>query len=128
MQREVENWLNSARYDLETAWDMLNAGRYPYTVFFCHLAVEKALKAKIQEVTGKTPPKVHDLILLLKLAGLIPPRELADFIGKLSGVSTATRYPTDLSELLRTYTRETAGEYLRQTEEVVKWIAGQLRS
>lgn len=107
---------------------MLNAGRYPYTVFFCHLAVEKALKAKIQEVTGKTPPKVHDLILLLKLAGLIPPRELADFIGKLSGVSTATRYPTDLSELLRTYTRETAGEYLRQTEEVVKWIAGQLRS
>lgn len=106
---------------------MLAAGRYPYTAFFCHLAVEKALKAKVQEVTGKTPPKIHDLIALLKLVGLTPPAELLDFIGKLGGASTATRYPVDLSELVKMYTREVAQEYLRRAEEAVKWIAEQLR-
>ncbi len=87
MPREVENWLSSARYDLAVARDVLEAGRYPYVVFFCHLAVEKALKAKVQEVTGKTPPKVHDLVALLKLAQLMPPPQFLDFIGKLGGAS-----------------------------------------
>ena len=128
MKKEIENWLSSARYDLAVAKDMLEADRYPYTVFFCHLAVEKALKAKVQEVTGRTPPKIHDLVALLKLTQLTPPPEILDFIGKLSGASTATRYPTDLAELLRTYTLEAAQEYLRQAKETVEWIAGQLKS
>ncbi|MDD5453822.1 MAG: HEPN domain-containing protein, partial [Candidatus Bipolaricaulis sp.] len=68
MDPRVENWLNSARYDLAAARDMLAAGRFVYTIFFSHLAVEKALKAKVQEETGKTPPRVHDLIVLLKRA------------------------------------------------------------
>ena len=128
MKKEIENWLSSARYDLAVAKDMLEADRYPYTVFFCHLAVEKALKAKVQEVTGRTPPKIHDLVALLKLTQLAPPPKLVDFIGKLSGASTATRYPTDLAELLRAYSREAAGEYLWQAKETVEWIAGQLKS
>lgn len=127
MKREVENWLNLARYDLGVARDMLEAGRYPYTVFFCHLAVEKALKAKVQEVTGKTPPKIHELVALLKLSGLTPPAKLVDFIGKLGGASTAMRYPVDLSELIKAYTSEVAQEYLQQTNEVVEWIARQLK-
>ena len=128
MRNGVKNWLDSARYDLEAARDMLEAGRYPYTVFFCHLAVEKALKAKVQEVTGKTPPRIHDLIVLLKLSKLTLPPELIDFVGKLSGASTATRYPSDLSELLQTYTREAARVYLEQTERLVEWIARHLKS
>lgn len=61
MREEVKNWLDSARYDLETAEYMFNTGRYIYTVFMCHLALEKVLKAKVQEITGKTPLKTHDL-------------------------------------------------------------------
>lgn len=83
-------------------------------MFFCHLAVEKALKAKVQEVTGRTVPKIHDLMTLLKLAGLAPPTELVDFIGRLGGASTATRYPADLSQLVQTYTHEVAQDYLRR--------------
>lgn len=126
MKKEIENWLSSARYDLAVAKDMLDAGRYPYVVFFCHLAVEKAFKAKVQEITGKTPPKVHELVALLKLAQLTPPPKFLDFIGKLSGASTAIRYPTDIAELLSAYTREAAEEYLQQAKDVVEWIAKQL--
>ena len=51
IKKEVKNWIDSAIYDLETAEHMFNAGRYIYTIFMCHLAIEKLLKAKIEEVT-----------------------------------------------------------------------------
>ena len=126
--REVENWLRAALYDWETAQDMFRAGRFPYTVFFCHLAIEKALKARIHKITGKTPPKSHDLILLLRLANLSPPSDIRDFMGKLSGASTATRYPADLQEILKTYTREAVQEYLGKTKETLRWIENHVRS
>jgi len=34
--------------------------------------LEKVLKAKVEEVTAKTPPKTHDLEYLVGLAGLSP--------------------------------------------------------
>lgn len=127
MDREVENWLSSAEYDLRAAADMLKAGHCLHTVFLCHLAVEKALKAKIREATGKTPPKTHDLIGLLGLSRLTPPRELLDFLGRLSGASIATRYPEDLTELIKVYTKDVAEEYLQRTQGVIEWIARQLQ-
>ncbi|WP_071549509.1 HEPN domain-containing protein [Neomoorella thermoacetica] len=55
-----------------TTWKLpklcTKAGRYGYTVFMCHLAIEKGLKAVIAERTGTIPPKIHDLIRLAKLA------------------------------------------------------------
>ena len=41
----VKEWLCQAEYDLETAKSLYRSRRYIYTVFMCHLAIEKALKA-----------------------------------------------------------------------------------
>ena len=128
MEIKIKNWLDSAQYDLETAKYMLETGRYLYTVFLCHLAVEKALKAKVHEATGKTPPKTHDLIGLLKLSELAPPGKLLDFLGKLGSASVAARYPEDFSEAVRVYTEDVAEEYLKRSGEVMRWIIRQLKS
>lgn len=124
---EVKQWLDLALYDLDVAEDMLRSGHFPYVVFLCHLAVEKALKAKVQEKMGRTPPKIHDLVTLLKLAELIPPEHIRDFIGKLSGTSTAVRYPPELSALLSVYTEEVARGYLEEARRTVAWIREQLK-
>jgi len=128
MEKEIKNWLDSAEYDLETAERMLETGRYLYTVLMCHLAVEKTLKAKIREATGRTPPKTHDLIRLLKLSGLIPPPELLDFLGKLSNASIATRYPVDFKEIIKAYSRDVVEAYLQKTKEIMQWITEQSQS
>jgi HEPN domain-containing protein len=122
MKKEVKNWLDSAQYDLETAQHLFNTGRYIHTVFMCHLALEKLLKAKIEEVTGKTPPKTHNLRYLVKLSGLEPPEETFNFMSKLSDVSIPTRYPEDFSELKKSYNKKAAMTYLFQTKEAFEWI------
>lgn len=103
MNRQVKNWLDSASYDLETAQQMYESGRYIYAIFFCHLALEKILKAKVQEVTGRFPPKTHSLRYLLTLSDLVPPDEIVQFLSKLSDVSVPTRYPEGFSELVEAY-------------------------
>jgi len=51
VRADTQNWIATAEYDLETAQHMLATGRHLYVVFFCHLALEKMLKAHVVEVT-----------------------------------------------------------------------------
>lgn len=122
MKKEVKNWLDSACYDLETAEHMFNTGRYIYTIFMCQLAIEKILKAKVQEITDKTPPRTHNLRYLMKLSDLEPNEETFEFISKLSDVSIVTRYPEDFEELQRAYDQKAAQRYLKETKKVFQWI------
>lgn len=67
MLAETTEWLAQAEYDIGTAESLYQIGtaeslyqarRYIYTIFMCHLAVEKGLKALLVEKTGKAPPKI----------------------------------------------------------------------
>lgn len=122
MKKEVENWLNSALYDLETAEHMFNTTRYIYTIFMCHLSLEKILKAKVQDITNKIPPKTHDLEYLLGLAELSLDTNTEKFIVELSNLSVATRYPTDFQRMLKDFSKERAESILMKTKEVFQWI------
>jgi HEPN domain-containing protein len=122
MKKEVRNWLDSARYDLETAEHMFKAGRYIYTIFMCHLSIEKTLKAKVEEISGRTPPKTHNLESLLELAKLSPLEEMGKFLGELSNLSVVTRYPRDFQEMLKAFTEERTEDFLEKTKEAFRWI------
>ena len=80
MEDKTKNWLDSARYDLNTAESLFGSERYVYALFFCHLALEKVLKAVVEKRTGSTPPKTHDLEYLLELADLSPDKETGEFV------------------------------------------------
>jgi hypothetical protein len=57
--------------------------------------LEKALKAYLAEITEEMPPKKHDLMALVKKAGLISntTEEQRDFLRRLSIYYIETRYP-----------------------------------
>ena len=122
MRAETGNWLEGAEYDLESARHMYATGRYLYVVFLCHLTLEKMLKALVSEITDMPAPKSHDLIYLLKRAGISPAPQHLEFLGKVNNASIPARYPSDIREAIREYTENVADSYLIQTEEVVAWL------
>ncbi|MFQ5713915.1 MAG: HEPN domain-containing protein [Candidatus Scalinduaceae bacterium] len=122
MKKEVKNWLDSAQYDMDTAKHMFNTGRYIYTIFMCHLALEKILKAKVEENEAKTPPKTHDLEYLMELARLSPDEDKESFIVEISNLSVVTRYPNNFQRMLKDFSRERAELILEKTREVFQWI------
>lgn len=128
MDDRTANWLRSARYDVKTAQHMLEAGRYIYTVFMCHLAIEKALKARFEFLTGTTPPKTHDLEQLLSLSQLEPDPEKEVFLAELSNLSVVMRYPQDFGALKKSVTKKRAQATLVCTKEMFRWIQKSLKS
>jgi HEPN domain-containing protein len=122
MKNSVNNWVVSALYDLETARHMFRAKRYIYTIFMCHLALEKILKAKVESVTNKTSPKTHDLEYLSSLAGISFDEESGKFLAELSNLSIVTRYPADFEQMLQDFSGRRAQAVLKKSSELLKWI------
>lgn len=115
-------WFKQAWYDYETAKAMFQSGRYIYSVFMCHMALEKALKGYLLKSYKKVPPKTHDLLYLLTLAKLTLNKDALSFIQILNDVHIRTRYPDNLDTLLQEYTPEITQNILIQSEEILTWI------
>ena len=125
MARDPVEWLRQADYDMETADAMFAAGRFFYTVFMCHLSIEKALKGLYELKLKKVTPKTHNLIYLVKEIRLKPPEEVGKFLVKLNEASITTRYPDELEEILKNYTKETVEEMITRSKEALRWTKTQ---
>ena len=122
----IAEWLRQADYDLETAEYMFQGGRRFYAVFMCHLAVEKGLKALFEARLGRMPPKTHNLVYLASQAGIQPEAEIGAFLVKLGEASVPTRYPDNIDQLQKEYTREVTREIVDQARVTLQWIKKQL--
>ncbi|MDI6839855.1 MAG: HEPN domain-containing protein [bacterium] len=120
-------WFKQAEYDVETAEAMFKTGRYIYTVFMCHLSIEKALKGLYTQKLNELPPKVHNLIYLVKKIELSLPDNLKEFVTELNRVSIPTRYPEELRVLLKEYNKQKVNDILKNTKEILKWLKKRLK-
>jgi HEPN domain-containing protein len=125
VDKRTSQWLEQSDYDMDTAIYMFDGGRYFYAVFMCHLAIEKALKGLYYERLKETPPKTHNLITLLNDMKIKPPEDKGKFIIKINTASIVTRYPGDLAEIKKQYTKDIAKSILDKGNEVIKWIKEQ---
>jgi len=90
-------------------------------MFFCHLALEKTLKAVLQHQTGLLPAQSHDLRTLLARTGLTPPPRLIRFLDRMAGLSVPTRYPGPLSTTRLGFRKDRVERSIQQAEEVFAW-------
>jgi HEPN domain-containing protein len=114
-----EEWFRQAEYDLGTAEAMFDAGRYIYTVFMCHLSIEKALKRLYAKKFKKDPPKIHNLNYFCELVEIVLEKDLQEFIDNLNDLSVPTRYPDELDKLLKDYKKEDTFKVLEKTKELL---------
>lgn len=125
MERRAKEWLRQADYDIDTAEFMFSGGRYFYTVFMCHLSLEKAIKGLYYERLKEMPPKSHNLVYLLNKIGIKPPEEMGRFIIKLNEANVVTRYPEDIEKLQRDYSQDVVKNILVKSKEAMEWIKKQ---
>jgi HEPN domain-containing protein len=122
MKPDVKHWIDLSKYDVDTAKAMLESKRYLYVLFTCQQSVEKMLKALIVKNTKSFPPKIHDLVKLLNLAGIDADKEEKEFLAKLNYYYLETRYPRELSEISKQVTKQTAITFFNKTKKTLKWL------
>jgi HEPN domain-containing protein len=110
---------------MDTAEFMFNGRKFFYTVFMCHLSVEKAMKGLYQSRLKETPPKTHNLVYLLKKVDIKPTEAIGRFIIRLNEANVVTRYPEDIDKLQREFTEAVVKDILVKSKEVLQWIKGQ---
>jgi len=121
----VEEWLRQSAYDLETMEAMFQTRRYFYAVFMLHLSIEKALRGLYSKRLNEVPPKVLNLTVLLSRTGVRPPEDIGTFLMELNSAQVATRYPEELAELQRVFTRKATRQMIERGKEALEWIRTQ---
>ena len=91
-QIQVEYWSGSGKTDLDAALDMIKFKREIYGLFFCHLAIEKILKANIVKLTKDHPPRIHELASLLRRTGIEMSNAQHELLGVLMLFHLEGRY------------------------------------
>ena len=82
-EKQIEYWKAGAFDDLETAKVLIDKNRLLHGLFFCHLVIEKAIKAHVVKQTKELAPRSHNLIYLSEKAKLIFSEDKEIFLGIL---------------------------------------------
>jgi len=111
-------WLKSAVEDLGTAKDLLRLGRFSGCLFFCHLVIEKTLKAIYIKVNDTYPPPTHKLINLANLSKLKLSTELKLHLSEITTFNVEVRYDIFKEKLYKKATKEFTQKYFDITKEL----------
>ncbi|MEK7720389.1 MAG: HEPN domain-containing protein [Bacteroidota bacterium] len=90
---QIEYWRNTAENDIDTASILVASGKYIEGIFFCHLCIEKIVKALIVKQTENIPPKSHDLFYLADIAKIEITETQSDFMQILMKYQLEGCYP-----------------------------------
>jgi len=126
MQPALERWWAYAERDLDTAQALLEAERWEAVSFFAQQAVEKALKALLVQRGEKSPPRIHDLVILGRRVGA--PSTLEPDLNELTRAYVLTRYPDAVVDLEApgAIDQPMAKHHFRVAEGVLEWAKRKL--
>ncbi|MCK4695786.1 MAG: HEPN domain-containing protein [Candidatus Cloacimonetes bacterium] len=121
--KQIDYWISSSENDFDTAQLLIDNNKIISGLFFCHLVIEKALKAHVVKNTKQIPPKSHNLIFLSDKTNLNIIEDDEIFFGILMKYQLQGRYP-DYNPVIPDKSK--ANEYLIRTREILKWLKEQL--
>jgi len=123
LEKQIEYWISTAESDIETAEILIEKDKLLHGLFFCHLTIEKALKAHYVKTNKKLAPKTHDLIYLSINANIQMDEKYQLYLASMMKYQLEGRYP---EYKISIPAKVEAENYLNQTKELLKWLTQKL--
>jgi HEPN domain-containing protein len=123
IQKQIEYWLKTADDDWATAELLINNGKFIQGLFFCHLCIEKAIKAHVVRQTKQIPPKIHNLSFLLSKTDLSLSEDYKELTAILMTYLLEGRYPEHNPQIPSDID---ARDYLERTKNLFLWLKSKL--
>lgn len=123
LQKQIDYWIVGAEEDISIADLLIREKRIIHGLFFCHLVIEKAIKAYYVKTTKDNAPRSHNLIYLSENAGLTFDDDTQIFLGILMKYQLQGRYP-EYNPVLPDLHR--VQEYFTKTQKLFQWLKEKL--
>ncbi len=120
---QVKYWLDGSGEDFYTAQILIEKERFLHGLFFCHLAMEKILKALYVKTKDDFAPKTHNLLYLCELCGIELTEEQMTFYAILMKYQITGRYPDNAG---RIPDQAPVLQYYKRTSEEIEWLKRKL--
>jgi HEPN domain-containing protein len=122
LQKTAKHFQESADEDFQVAQHLFQNKSYAHCLFFCHLALEKLLKAIIVLKTDEPPEYSHFLIKLAEQAGIpVNETQIAD-LKVITRFNISARYDDEKREFHKLATKAFTEKYLTITQELFIWL------
>jgi HEPN domain-containing protein len=119
IQKQIVYWIESADDDILTADLLIREKRVLHGLFFCHLVIEKAIKAHYVKVVNEVAPRSHNLNYLSEKAEIEFDDDTQIFLGILMKYQLQGRYP-DYNPMLPDQLK--VEEYFNKTKDLLQWL------
>lgn len=128
IDRAVAYWVELAEEDLAIARDLHRSAHYLAAAYHCQQALEKMLKALVQQRQDDPPPRTHNLAELAKLVGAwqCMSQRQRDELRHVDKYGVEGRYPTQEDAPLATVDEKLSRQLLAETEELMPWLRERL--
>lgn len=127
VQKTVSYWFEGAKYDWTTAKSLFRIKRYPYALFFGHLALEKLLKALVVKQTKGHAPYTHSLPLLASKLTLKISEDMEKKIAGFMEFYLEARYPEEQKKFYKKCTECFTRQNLNEVKRVFKCLKEKLQ-
>jgi len=121
-QEVVKYWLTASKEDFDSAEILFENKKYHHALFFCHLSIEKMLKAIIVKSIKTAPPLIHDLIRLAEKAKLPLSEAQINELAEITTFNIESRYDDYKLSFRKKATKRFSKKYLEKTREILKWL------
>lgn len=118
----INYWIKSSEEDLKTAMSLFNSKRYHHCLFFCHLFIEKILKALVIKTTGKPAPYGHKLTKLANLTRINFSNEQLDLLDEITAFNIEARYNDYKFQFYKKATKSYTQEYFQKAKQIYLWL------
>lgn len=123
LKKQIAYWIKGAEEDILIADLLIREKRVLHGLFFCHLVIEKAIKAHVVKTTEEVVPRSHNLIYLSEKAELVFDEETGIFLGILMKYQLQGRYP-DYNPVKPENLK--VNEYFEKTKTLFQWLIERL--
>ncbi len=122
----IEYWIRSAEEDYKSGEALLSLGRYVHSLFFCHLTIEKILKALVVKMTNEQAPYEHNLYVLSQSTGIGFSKEQLDLLDEINTFNIKGRYDDYKFKFYQKATKRYAEAYFKKTTDLYLWLKTQI--
>ena len=122
IKEAIEYWRKTAERDYDTMLGLFKIERYPESLFFGHIVLEKTLKGLVVQETGEQAPFTHDLIRLAKLTKISFNKNELDLLKTISAFNIRARYPEQKLKLYKICTEKYTKDKLEKIANLYKLL------